>query len=254
MGSLAVYGVEKPYQLKRSAGEVRALSEVSFQVHDGEFCSILGHSGCGKSTLLYMIAGFEKPNRGSLLVDGEPIKAPNWDRTIVFQDYALFPWATVAQNIAFGLEMKGEPPEKRRQVVEHYIGLVGLGGFEHRFPHELSGGMQQRVAIARALAVNPQLLLMDEPFAALDAQTRDRMQDELVKIWQAERKTVIFITHSIEEAIRLSDRIIVFTRRPGRVKANLSVTLPRPRSEEDPEVIALRRQIRDLIAEEQVEA
>ncbi len=229
---------------------VRALQDVNFTVLDKEFCSLLGHSGCGKTTLLSMLAGFEKPSEGELLIDGLPIVKPGWERTVIFQDYALFPWQTVAQNIAFGLEMRKIPAADRKRIVEEHISLVGLKGFENRYPHQLSGGMRQRVSIARALAVDPHVLLMDEPFAALDAQNRTAMQREMVRIWDHARKTCVLVTHSIEEAITLSDRILVMTRRPGTIKADIVVQLPRPRHEDDPEVIKLRRQIRDLIQDE----
>ena len=235
-------------------GEVVALDDVSFDVEDREFCSILGHSGCGKTTLLMMLAGFEQPSAGTVRVNGKPVGAPTWQRTVVFQDYALFPWMTVEANIAFGLEMKGVPAAERRGIVERNVGLVGLQGFERRYPHQLSGGMKQRVSIARALAVDPEVLLMDEPFAALDAQNRSRMQEEMGRILaaadSAARKTMVLVTHSIEEAILLSDHIVVLTRRPGRVKEEIRVTLPRPRDEADPAFIALRKKIRDLIHDE----
>lgn len=233
---------------------VHALREVSFNVADKEFCSILGHSGCGKTTLLMLLAGFEQPSGGKILVDDKPVGAPTWQRTVVFQDYALFPWMTVQENIAFGLEMKQVPAAQRRETVSRNIALVGLKGFERRYPHELSGGMKQRVSIARALAVDPSVLLMDEPFAALDAQNRSRMQEEMGRILAAAdplvRKTMMLVTHSIEEAILLSDHIVVLTRRPGRVKAELRVDLPRPRHESDPAFVALKQTIRDLIQDE----
>jgi NitT/TauT family transport system ATP-binding protein len=229
---------------------VLALRQVDFTVRDREFCSILGHSGCGKTTLLTMIAGFEQPTSGELMLDDRPVGKPGWERAVIFQDYALFPWLTVTQNIAFGLEMKNVGRAERERIVRDYVQLVGLTGFEQRYPHQLSGGMKQRVSIARALAVDPQVLLMDEPFAALDAQNRTMMQEEMVRIWERARKTVVLVTHSIEEAITLSDRIIVMTRRPGTVKADLQVDLPRPRDEDDPRVIALKKQIRALIHDE----
>jgi NitT/TauT family transport system ATP-binding protein len=233
---------------------VVALEGVSFEVADREFCSILGHSGCGKTTLLMMLAGFEQPTSGSILVDGKPVGAPTWQRTVVFQDYALFPWMTVEENVAFGLEMKQVPEASRREAVARHIALVGLQGFERRYPRELSGGMKQRVSIARALAVDPQVLLLDEPFAALDAQNRARMQEEMGRLLAAAdpaaRKTMVLVTHSIEEAILLSDRVVVLTRRPGRVKAEIQVDLPRPRDEASPRFIALKQRIRDLIHDE----
>ncbi len=197
---------------------VLALHEVSFQVENNEFFSIVGPSGCGKTTLLNLLAGFERPTRGELRVGGELIAEPGWERAVVFQEYALFPWYTVAQNIAYGLKRKKLPEAEQRRLLDHYVGLVGLRGFEKRYPRELSGGMRQRVSIARALAVDPGILLMDEPFASLDILTREYMQDELLKIWERERKTVIFVTHSIDEAIKLSDRVAIMTPRPGRVE------------------------------------
>jgi len=250
MGRLTVKGLSKTYGEGGAPESVVALQDVSFEVPDNQFCSILGHSGCGKTTLLNIAAGFEKPTGGTVMVDGEPINAPGWRNTMIFQDYALFPWASVSENIAFGLEMKNMPSHKRLDTTQYFIGLVGLKGFEDKYPHQLSGGMRQRVAIARALAVRPQLLLMDEPFAALDAQNRAFMQDELVRIWQREPKTVMLVTHSIDEAIKLSDCIAVMTRRPGRVKEFIQVDLPRPRNEDDSGYLKLRRKLRDLIHDE----
>jgi ABC-type nitrate/sulfonate/bicarbonate transport system ATPase subunit len=250
MGRLAVNGVSKIYGGHDAADSVEALRDVTFEVPDNQFCSILGHSGCGKTTLLNIAAGFERATTGAVSVDGAPIDLPGWRNTMIFQDYALFPWMSVFQNIVFGLEMKGVSREEREDVTRHYIGLVGLEGFEAKFPHQLSGGMRQRVAIARALAVQPHLLLMDEPFAALDAQNRSFMQDELVRIWQREPKTVLLVTHSIDEAIKLSDCIAVMTSRPGRVKEFVRVDLPRPRDEDDTSYIELKRRLRDLIRDD----
>ena len=230
---------------------VLALDDVGFEIADHEFCSILGHSGCGKTTLLNMLAGFERPTAGQIMVNGAVVGPPSWTRAMVFQDYALFPWLTVAQNIAFGLERKRVPPGERDRIVAEQIALVGLGGFEARYPHQLSGGMKQRVSIARALCVDPEVLLMDEPFAALDAQNRAQMQAEMGRLLAradaAARKTMVLVTHSIEEAVLLSDRIVVLSSRPGRVKRIVTVDLPRPRNEDAPEFIALRRQLRELI-------
>jgi NitT/TauT family transport system ATP-binding protein len=255
MSQLTVEDVSKIYPGHSASDEaVLALDNVSFHVEDHEFCSVLGHSGCGKTTLLTMMAGFEQPSAGSIRVDGKPVGKPTWQRSVVFQDYALFPWMTVHDNISFGLEMKGLAVAEREEIIRRHIELVGLGGFEKRYPHQLSGGMKQRVSIARALAVDPKVLLMDEPFAALDAQNRALMQEEMGRLLAnsdiEQRKTMILVTHSIDEAVILSDRIIVLTRRPGRVKANVIVDLPRPRDEESPEFIALKRQIRDLIHDE----
>jgi NitT/TauT family transport system ATP-binding protein len=233
---------------------VLALDDVSFDIADRQFCAILGHSGCGKTTLLTMLAGFEQPSRGRIEVDGQVVGKPTWTRSIVFQDYALFPWMTVEQNVAFGLEMKRVPQAERREIVRRQLALVGLEGFERRYPHQLSGGMKQRVSIARALAVDPQVLLLDEPFAALDAQNRGVMQAEMGRLLasadEAARKTMVLVTHSIEEAILLADRIVVLTSRPGRVKEIVDVDLPRPREEDHPRFIELRRHLRSLIAGE----
>ena len=250
MGRLAIKGLSKIYGDKDAPGSVVALRDVTFEVPNHQFCAILGHSGCGKTTLLNIAAGFESPTSGTIAVDEEPIRTPGWQNTMIFQDYALFPWMSAAQNIVFGLEMKGLPRHKCTDLTRHYINLVGLGGFEDKYPHQLSGGMRQRVAIARALAVQPHLLLMDEPFAALDAQNRSFMQDELVRIWQREPKTVVLVTHSIDEAIKLSDCIAVMTRRPGRVKEFINVDLPRPRDEDDSSYLRLKRRLRELIHDE----
>ncbi len=233
---------------------VLALDDVSLDIADREFCTIIGHSGCGKTTLLNLLAGFEQPTAGSIDVDGTPVGAPTWRRSMVFQDYALFPWLTVEQNISFGLEMKKVARAERQAVIAAQIRLVGLAGFEKRYPHQLSGGMKQRVSIARALSVEPQVLLMDEPFAALDAQNRALMQQEMGRLLAeadaASRRTMVLVTHSIEEAIILSDRIVVLSSRPGRVKEILRVDLARPRDEDDPAFIALRHRLRVLINED----
>ena len=251
MGVLDIRNVVKIYPGHGPADEpVKALADISFTVRQDEFCSVLGHSGCGKTTLLNIIAGFDDATLGTIHLDGRPIGRPGWERAMIFQDYALFPWLTVLGNVAFGLEMKRVQGEARARLAQRQIELVGLSGFEHRYPHQLSGGMRQRVAIARALAVDPAVLLMDEPFAALDAQNRSMLQDEMVRIFMEQRKTMVLVTHSIEEAIKLSDRIIVMTRRPGRVKANIEVDMPRPRREESPEFVALKARIRDLIHDE----
>ena len=221
-----------------------ALLDVDFQVEKNEFFSIVGPSGCGKTTLLNLLAGFEQPTRGELKVGGEIITAPGWERAVVFLEYALFPWYTVVQNVRYGLQRKRVPEPEQRRLVDHYIGLVGLRGFESRYPGELSGGMRQRVSIARALAVNPSILLMDEPFGALDIQTREYMQDELLKIWQQEPKTVIFVTHSIDEAIKLSDRVAIMAPRPGRVEEIKHVEFARPRDPTNPAVVRLAAEVK----------
>ena len=255
MSNLTVENVTKIHPGHNADDEpVLALDDVSFRVEDHEFCSVLGHSGCGKTTLLTMMAGFEQPSMGRILVDGKPVGKPTWQRSVVFQDYALFPWMTVHDNVSFGLEMKGIAAVDREEIIRRHIELVGLDGFENRYPHQLSGGMKQRVSIARALAVDPKVLLMDEPFAALDAQNRALMQEEMGRLLANAdpvlRKTMLLVTHSIDEAVLLSDRIIVLTRRPGRVKANIEVKLPRPRDEDSPDFVKLKKKIRDLIHDE----
>ena len=252
MSTVSIRNVTKIYPGHSSKdAPVLALDDVGFEIADHEFCSIIGHSGCGKTTLLNLLAGFEKPTAGQILVNGTPVGPPSWTRAMVFQDYALFPWLTVKQNIAFGLERKKIPAEQQARILGEQIALVGLGGFEDRYPHQLSGGMKQRVSIARALCVDPEVLLMDEPFAALDAQNRAQMQAEMGRLLaQADasaRKTMVLVTHSIEEAVLLSDRIIVLSARPGRLKRIVTVDLPRPRNEDLPEFIALRRELRELI-------
>jgi NitT/TauT family transport system ATP-binding protein len=211
---------------------VRALHDFHIEVREGEFLSIVGPSGCGKSTFLNVLLGLIKPDSGDIRLRGKPIAGPGQDRAMVFQEFGLLPWRTVQNNIELGLELKGVPAEKRRERSRHFIDMVGLAGFEAHYPHELSGGMKQRVGLARALATDPDVLLMDEPFAALDAQTRDLMQVELLRIWQEARKTVLFVTHQIDEAIYLSDRVMVMTRRPGQAKRIFDIDLPRPRDYE----------------------
>lgn len=206
-----------------------ALGDFSLDIEKHEFFSIIGPSGCGKTTFLRVLAGLTAPSSGEALIDGKEVTGPGPDRAVVFQEYVLMPWRTALRNVGFGLELKGVPHEERRRKAMELIRLVGLDGFEGHYPHELSGGMRQRVGLARALAVDPEILLMDEPFGSVDAQTRELMQDELLKIWEQRKKTVVFATHSIEEAIYMSDRVAVMTPRPGRVKEVVDVNLPRPR-------------------------
>jgi NitT/TauT family transport system ATP-binding protein len=211
-------------------GRITALRDVSFTVGASELVCVLGQSGCGKTTLLNLLGGFLTPTRGEILMGGRVVTGKGGDRGIVFQDFAqLFPWRTARRNVEFGLEMRKVPPAERRETALRYLGLVKLEAFAGVYPHQLSGGMQQRVAIARALAYNPSVLLMDEPFAALDAMTREEMQRLLVEVWQATRKTVVYVTHNVAEAVYLADRIVVLTPHPGTVKAELEVALPRPR-------------------------
>ncbi len=238
---------------RRRGGEVVAVDALSLTVHDKEFVCIVGPSGCGKSTLLRVIAGLSRPQTGEVTLDGERVTAPGADRGMVFQSYTLFPWLTVQGNVEFGPRLSGRSPEECAQVAHRYIDLVGLAGFEHAYPKELSGGMQQRAAIARSLANDPEILLMDEPFGALDAQTRSLMQELLLRVWEQTHKTVLFVTHDIEEAILLADRIYVMTARPGRIKHEVRVPLPRPRTVavlDSDGFIRLRREVYQSIREE----
>jgi len=227
-----------------------ALDGIDLEIGDDEFLTILGPSGCGKTTLLNIVAGFDQASSGDVRLDGEAILKPGPDRGVVFQEYALFPWLSVEQNIEFGLRERGVAKAQRRARVRDQIASVGLSGFERRYPQELSGGMRQRVAIARALVNDPKILLLDEPFAALDAQTRTIMQQELLRVWSAARRTAIFITHNIEEAILLGDRVVVMTARPGRIKEIVVVNLPRPREVTSVEFNAIRRRIASMLESE----
>lgn len=220
-----------------------AIHDFNLEVSNGEFVCVLGPSGCGKTTLLRIIAGLVDPSGGRILLNGKKIEGPGSDRGMVFQEFALFPWRTVRKNIEFGLEIKNITKEERHATSQKYIELVGLSGFENSHPYELSGGMKQRVGIARALANDPSILLMDEPFGALDAQTRNQMQKELLRIWKETGKTVVFITHSVDEAVYLSDRIVVMSPRPGTVADIFEITLPRPRDRANVEFASLRKSI-----------
>jgi len=250
---IKVEALTKIYPTKN--GVVKALENITFDVKPGEFVSIIGPSGCGKTTLLNIVAGFIQPTSGKVLVDGEEVRGPGPDRGVIFQQYAVFPWLTVYENVEFGLKNKVNrvPPGKRREIVMKFIKLMGLQNFVNAYPKELSGGMKQRVAIARAYAVNPKILLMDEPFGALDAQTRSFMQEALLKILSQERKTVMFITHSVDEAIFMSDRVIVMSAQPGRIKEIIEIDLPYPRKMEDrtlPEFREYEKKIQSLVREE----
>jgi len=236
---------------------VEALQGISVAVERNEFAAILGPSGCGKSTLLNMVAGFDAPTRGRVLFDGGPVRAPDPRRAVVFQEPALFPWYTVLDNITFGLRTRRQPPSVWRAKVDAFVELVGLRGFESHYPAELSGGMKQRVGIARVLVMEPDVLLMDEPFGSLDAQTRSLMQELLLAVWERHHQTVLFVTHDIEEALLLADSVCVMTARPGRIKKRLTVELPRPRSLEvttSPFFNELKREVLGLIREESVRA
>ena len=248
---LAASHVNKSYTI--GTANLLAVSDLSLEIEEGEFVCIIGASGCGKSTLLNMFAGFIKPTSGQLLLRGEPIKGIEPRCGMVFQSYALFPWKTVRGNVEFGPKMKGKGADERRAIAERFIKMVKLDGFEDRYPTELSGGMQQRVTLARILAANPEVLLMDEPFAALDAMTRQVMQEELLRIHDENRKTTVFITHNIDEALILADRVVVLSTRPGRVKAIVENTLPRPRRVDvqlSTEFTALKTEIWGYVEEE----
>jgi NitT/TauT family transport system ATP-binding protein len=229
---------------------VTALQDVSFGVEAAEFLCVVGQSGCGKTTMLNIVAGFLKPTQGEILISGKTVTGKGLDRGIVFQDFAqLFPWRTAQRNIEFGLEMKGIAKEERAEIALRFLRLVNLEKFARSYPHELSGGMQQRVAIARALAYNPAVLLMDEPFAALDALTREEMQRFLVDVWRETKKTVVYVTHNVAEAVYLADRVIVFSPHPGTVKAQVKITLPRPRDTLSVEFLEYQKEIVSHIVE-----
>ncbi len=252
---LHVHNVSKIY---RSDGqEVMAIDEIDLKIRNKEFATILGPSGCGKSTLLRIVAGLIKPTRGVVRLDGNVIGGPGQDRGMVFQSYTLFPWLTVKENIQFGLEISGMSKTQQEQVGQEFVEKVGLKGFERTYPKGLSGGMKQRVAIARALANNPAILLLDEPFGALDAQTRSLMQELLTQVWEELHKTILFVTHDVEEAIFLSDRVFVMTARPGKIKAEIDIPLERPRSYELKSTEAflnLKKRALALIREEAIKA
>jgi NitT/TauT family transport system ATP-binding protein len=249
-----VFTIRDSNERKNGIKEFTAINNVHFSVKVGEFLTLVGPSGCGKSTLLDLLGGLTKPTSGQILIDGKPIKGPGLDRGIVFQQYALFPWKTAMGNIEFGLEAKGIPKKERTEIARHFLALVGLSGFENRYPHELSGGMKQRIAIARSLAYEPDVLLMDEPFAALDAQTRETLQTELLRIWEKTKKTIIFITHGIDEAVYLGERIAVMTSRPGTIKKMVQNPIHSRNLDEDirstPGFAQARHQIWDLLREE----
>jgi NitT/TauT family transport system ATP-binding protein len=235
--------VTKAYVAAKRAQAAIAVQDFSLEVAENSFVCLLGPSGCGKSTLLNIAAGFVKPTSGRVLVSGAPVSAPGADRGVVFQEYALFPWYTVLENVELGPRARGAPAAERRALAERYLGMVGLLEHRDKYPNELSGGMKQRVAIARTLANEPEIILMDEPFGALDAQTREALQDQLLDIWESTRKTVLFVTHSIQEAVILSDRIALLAAHPGRLVDVVANDLPRPRVRTSDEVLELEKQI-----------
>ncbi|MGD0905954.1 MAG: ABC transporter ATP-binding protein [Candidatus Acidiferrales bacterium] len=247
--SICLSGVFRSY--KNSRGSFTpALQNIDLEIQQGEFICIVGPSGCGKSTLLHLIAGLDRPTTGEITVDGNPVKGPGTDRILLFQELGLFPWLTVRQNVEFGLKMEGVSREERRDRARQFLRMVHLSHFEDHYIHQLSGGMKQRVALARSLAVRPKILLMDEPFAALDAQTRDMLHDELERIWKETAPTIVFVTHNVREAVRLGDRVLLMSFRPGRIKSQFQITLDRPRHVEDSDVAHLSKEILGQLREE----
>ena len=245
---ISLKGVVKDHAAETGAGSgkhpgLRALDNIDLEVRAGEFLCIVGPSGCGKSTLLHLIAGLDRPSSGLLKIDGRLIRRAGPDRIIIFQEAGLFPWLTVRQNVEFGLKMKGVSRRERRERAEHFLSLVHLSGFSESRIHQLSGGMKQRVSLARALALQPEVLLMDEPFTALDAQTRDLLHDELERIWAATGQTIVFVTHNVREAVRLGDRVVTMSYRPGRIKTEFQIEMNRPRHVEDADVAAKAKEI-----------
>lgn len=226
---VVVQDLEKIYVDPHTAEEVVAIQGLNFEIGQNEFAAIVGPSGCGKTTFLHIVAGLRKSTSGKILVHGKLVSKPGADRGMVFQDYALFPWKTALENVEFGLRVQKMPPAKIREIADNYLRMVGLNEFQNKYPRELSGGMQQRVGLARALANKPEVLLMDEPFASVDALTRMNLQELLTQIWEDERRTVIFVTHSVEEAVFLSEKVVIFSRRPARCKEIIKVEIPRPR-------------------------
>ena len=253
VSELVIDNVSRIFPGTRRRAPTRALEPTNLTIPDNDFVTIVGPSGCGKSTLLRLIAGLDQPTTGRILLNGIPVSEPGPDRGMVFQSYTLFPWLTVADNIAFGLREKGTPAHRRTAIVREWLVRIDLVSFEHHYPKQLSGGMQQRTAIARALANDPAILLLDEPFGALDNQTRALMQELLLDIWERERKTVLFVTHDIEEAIFLASRVVVMTARPGRIKADVRIDLPHPRRytiKTSPEFSALKARLTEEIRAE----
>ena len=249
MTTISIKAVNKIFPT--GGADVIALKDINLEIASGEFICLLGPSGCGKSTLLNAIAGFSQPTSGQILAGGKLITDPGPDRGMVFQEYALFPWMTIESNIAFGLEIAGKTPAEIKERVDMLLSMLGLTEFRTRYPKDLSGGMRQRVAIARVLALDSPIMLMDEPFGALDALTRRNLQDELLKIWKVFGTTIVFVTHSIEESIYLADRTIVMTYRPGTIKRDVTIDLPRPRDPSDPEFNRLKRMLGEMVMEEQ---
>jgi ABC-type nitrate/sulfonate/bicarbonate transport system ATPase subunit len=241
MQKLELIGVNKNF------GKLQVLSDINLTVNKGEFAAIVGPSGCGKSTILRMFSGLETPSSGQVLADGQPIKGPHPQRSLIFQEHALYPWRTVEQNVGFGMELSGVPEAERKERIKEILEKVGLDGFQTYYPHQLSGGMRQRASIARALVLNPEVLLLDEPYGALDAITRLTMQNELIKLWRGTGKTMLLITHDIDEAVYLADTIYVMSPRPARFVAILKADMPRPRNRNGADFVHLRQTIMDAL-------
>jgi NitT/TauT family transport system ATP-binding protein len=247
--SIALCSVFRSYANSRGSF-TPALQNIDLEIEQGEFVCIVGPSGCGKSTLLHLIAGLDRPTTGEIIVDGGPVKGPGTDRILLFQELGLFPWLTVRQNVEFGMKMAGVSANERKDQARVFLRMVHLSHFEDHYIHQLSGGMKQRVALARSLALRPKILLMDEPFAALDAQTRDMLHDELERIWKETAPTIVFVTHNVREAVRLGDRVLLMSFRPGRIKKEFHINLQRPRHVEDSDVAYLSKEILGQLREE----
>lgn len=245
---LRLQNVSRVFQTPR--GPLTAIEDITLEVQEGEFVCVLGPSGCGKSTMLNLIAGLDKPTSGEIWTDGRRVEGPGTDRVVIFQELGLFPWLTVLENVEFGLRMRSAGKSERRERSRHYLRLVHLSAFESSYVHQLSGGMKQRVALARSLVTEPDVLLMDEPFGALDAQTRDLLHEELERVWAETRKTIVFVTHNVREAVRLGGRVVVLSFRPGRIKSQFAITLPRPRHLEDPQLALTARDVLAQLKEE----
>lgn len=245
MSKLIINSVSKIFENK--GVEFKSLEKINLKIHDGEFLCILGPSGCGKSTILRLIAGLDNPSVGEIIMDDEVIFKPDHKRGMVFQEYSLFPWRSVIDNVAFPLEMKGIPEEERYKIAEEYLKIVGLENFKDSKPHELSGGMKQRVAIVRSLAGDPEVLLMDEPFGALDIKTRNQLQKDLLKIWEDKGKTIIFVTHSVDEAVFLGDRVVLMSKSPGKIAKIFEVDIKRMRNRLDPDYLKLKQEIMNML-------
>ncbi len=252
--SIELVDISKTYFNVSNKEEIKAVNDISFNVEDGEFVSIIGPSGCGKTTLLRIISGLEQPSTGKIFLRGKEIERPYGQVGLIFQEYALFPWRTVIDNIDFGLEIKKVPKKKRKEMARFYLNKFNLDGFENEYPKELSGGMKQRVAIARTLINDPELLLMDEPFGSLDSQTRNSMQEFLLKVWQETKKTILFVSHNIDETVFLSQKVFGLSARPGRIKLLLEIDLPYPRERTSQEFNLYRKKILDYLEQERIKS